>query len=153
MCVTVRAGKPKGVLHTTGGYMVYTYTTVKWVLGQHGNPARLRLWLTGCICSACGCLGGAAARMARSCVASRSIGLTVWLSGRSSAHAVAAGLVLSEMLHTGRFSWSHIGLKLHPHEGSFMASWVYGVLPVPRCSVPQNLGNTPPSLVLCHTLT
>ena len=24
-------GKPKGVVHTTGGYMVGTYATVKWV--------------------------------------------------------------------------------------------------------------------------
>jgi len=28
-------GKPKGVLHTTGGYMTYTYQTFKWVFDYH----------------------------------------------------------------------------------------------------------------------
>lgn len=28
-------GKPKGVLHTTGGYSVYTYQTFKWVFDYH----------------------------------------------------------------------------------------------------------------------
>ena len=29
-----RAGKPKGVVHCTGGYMVYTYTTTKYVFNM-----------------------------------------------------------------------------------------------------------------------
>ena len=28
-------GKPKGVLHTTGGYMTYTYQTFKWIFDYH----------------------------------------------------------------------------------------------------------------------
>ena len=28
------AGKPKGVVHCTGGYMVYTYTTTKYVFNM-----------------------------------------------------------------------------------------------------------------------
>ncbi|MDP7282279.1 MAG: acetate--CoA ligase [Candidatus Undinarchaeales archaeon] len=28
-------GKPKGVLHTTGGYMLYTYQTFKWIFDYH----------------------------------------------------------------------------------------------------------------------
>lgn len=27
-------GKPKGVVHCTGGYMVYTYTTTKYVFNM-----------------------------------------------------------------------------------------------------------------------
>ncbi len=30
-------GKPKGVLHTTGGYMTYTYQTFKWIFDYHEN--------------------------------------------------------------------------------------------------------------------
>ncbi|MFH1450885.1 MAG: acetate--CoA ligase [archaeon] len=28
-------GKPKGVLHTTGGYLLYTYQTFKWIFDYH----------------------------------------------------------------------------------------------------------------------
>jgi acetyl-CoA synthetase len=30
-------GKPKGIVHTTGGYMVYTYITFKWVFDYQEN--------------------------------------------------------------------------------------------------------------------
>ncbi len=30
-------GKPKGVVHTTGGYMVHTYITAKWVFDLHDD--------------------------------------------------------------------------------------------------------------------
>ena len=33
-------GKPKGVVHTTGGYMVSAYATMKWVFPGSGHPAR-----------------------------------------------------------------------------------------------------------------
>jgi acetyl-CoA synthetase len=30
-----KSGKPKGVVHSTGGYMVYTFTTTKYVFAMN----------------------------------------------------------------------------------------------------------------------
>ena len=39
-------GKPKGIMHTTGGYMVYTYLTSKWVFDLHGDDPDDVYWCT-----------------------------------------------------------------------------------------------------------
>ena len=39
-------GKPKGIMHTTGGYMVYTYLTSKYVFDLHSDDPDALFWCT-----------------------------------------------------------------------------------------------------------
>ena len=39
-------GKPKGIMHTTGGYMVYTYLTSKYVFDLHDDDPSELFWCT-----------------------------------------------------------------------------------------------------------
>ncbi|MBI1336617.1 MAG: acetate--CoA ligase [Phycisphaera sp.] len=39
-------GKPKGIMHTTGGYMVYTYLTSRYVFDLHDNNKDALYWCT-----------------------------------------------------------------------------------------------------------
>jgi acetyl-CoA synthetase len=39
-------GKPKGIMHTTGGYMVYTYLTSKYVFDLHADDPAELFWCT-----------------------------------------------------------------------------------------------------------
>ncbi len=39
-------GKPKGIMHTTGGYMVYTYLTSKYVFDLHEDDPNDLYWCT-----------------------------------------------------------------------------------------------------------
>ena len=39
-------GKPKGIMHTTGGYMVYTYLTSKYVFDLHDDDPDALYWCT-----------------------------------------------------------------------------------------------------------
>ena len=39
-------GKPKGIMHTTGGYMVYTYLTSKYTFDLHDDDASELYWCT-----------------------------------------------------------------------------------------------------------
>ncbi len=39
-------GKPKGIMHTTGGYMVYTYLTSKYIFDLHADDPSELYWCT-----------------------------------------------------------------------------------------------------------
>ena len=39
-------GKPKGIMHTTGGYQVYTYLTSKWAFDLHSDDPDELYWCT-----------------------------------------------------------------------------------------------------------